>query len=150
MIHLTEREIIVCKRLAENKAEVFLDGTVIDVDRARRITEPAVFFGTFQMKEEGAKLRYVGVFQGNAIGFLKPCAAFKDRLKIAVDRTGTIIDQFQDIGNALEFRFVKWRIRVLHVLSFRSRFTGTSVKLFRRRGTSTLEMKDRIKYTHLA
>ncbi len=52
MIHLAKREIIVCKRFAKNKAEIFLEGTVIDVDRTRCISETAVIFGSYQMEKK--------------------------------------------------------------------------------------------------
>ena len=90
------------------------------------------------------------IIQRKAVCFLEPCAAFEDRLQIAVDRTWAVIDQLQDVRNVLEFRSVKNRIRVLHVLSFRNRFTSPLAKLFFRRGTSTLEVNGKIKYTHLA
>lgn len=47
MIHLAERKIIVCEGLVENKAEVFLESAVIDVDRSWCVAEPAVHFRAF-------------------------------------------------------------------------------------------------------
>ena len=107
MIDFAKREIIVCKRLAENEAKVFLEGAVIDVDRTWCISKPAIIFGTLQMKEECTQMWNIRIIQRNAVCILQPGAAFEDRLLVAVDRTRAVIDQFQNIGNALELRFIK-------------------------------------------
>ena len=150
VIHFAQGEIIICEGFTQNKAEVFLDGTVINVDRARRIAKPAILFWPYQVKEKCTQMGDICIIQRNVVCFLQPCASFKDRLQITVDRTWTVIDQFQDISNVLKFFTIKCGSGVLHVLSFRNRFTGSIVKLFRRRGTSTLEVNGKIKYTHLA
>ena len=49
----------------------------------------------------------IRIIQRNAVCILQPGAAFEDRLQVAVDRTRAVIDQFQNIGNALELRFIK-------------------------------------------
>ena len=91
----------------QNEPEVLLESTVIDVDRARGIAQTALFFRAFQVKEESPQLRDLCLINGDAIGILKPCTALENRLEIAVDSAGAIIDQFEDIRDALKFGFKK-------------------------------------------
>ena len=150
MVHFAQRKVIIRERFFKNEAEIFLEGAVIDIDRPGRITQPALLFGMFQVEEKRTQLPDVCIIKGDIISILQPAAAFEDRLEIAFDRTRAVIDQLQDIRDALQFRFEELRLCVLHVHSFQNKFTVTNAKLFCWRSTSTLEVNEKIKYTHLA
>ncbi|MDO4418633.1 MAG: hypothetical protein Q4C02_10210 [Eubacteriales bacterium] len=144
MIYFTERKVVIREGLFKNEAEIFLEGAVIDIDRTRRIAQSAILFEALQMKKKGSQLRDICIIKGDIIGILQPDAAFKDGLEIAVDRARAVIDQLQDIGNALQFRSKELGLCVLHVHSFQNSFTFVFAKLFLWRTTRTLEEEGKI------
>ena len=124
MIYLAQGKVVIHERPFKNEAEIFLECAVIDVHRTGSIAQTALLPGTLQMKEKGTELRDVCIIKGDPICILQPGAAFEDRLEITVDRTRVVIDQFQDIRDALEFGLKELRLYVLHVHSFQNRVNG--------------------------
>ena len=107
MVYLAQGKVVIRERSAQDEAEIFLYCTVIDIDGTWRVTESALFFGALQVEEECAELCNVCLINRNVIGIPEPYAAFKDRLQITVDRAWPVIDQFQDIRDALQFGSVE-------------------------------------------
>ena len=134
MVHLAQGEVVIGKRPAENKAEILLQGAVVDVDGTWRIAQAAVFFTAFEVQEKRTQMHNICVVEKDVIGGCQPYAALKDRLEIAVDRARTVIDQFQDIRDVLEFFSIERRLCVLHVLSFQKQVCSNVTEQFLKGG----------------
>ena len=67
VVHPAQGKVVVCERSAQDKAEIFLQGTVVDIDGPGSIAQAAVFLISFEMKKKRSKMRDICIVKTDVI-----------------------------------------------------------------------------------
>ena len=106
VVHSHGRQVPVGKVFAQDIAEIFLDGTVVDVDGPGFEFPSTIGGRAVQIRQEGAQLGNRCFVDRNAEGAVKPFAALGNGAQIGLDRPGAVVDQFKDVRHFPELFFI--------------------------------------------